>query len=652
MQLNGAVLVVAGAGTGKTRTIAYRTAFLLERGVAPENILAITFTNKAARSMKSRVAALVGEETAKLLTMCTIHSLCARMLREDIDRIGRKKDFTIFDSSDQLSLVRAALTTLGLDPAKNDPRSLHFAIGQIKNEAASQGMLDRDPRLREVYRIYDELLIKNNAIDFDDILLLADRLLEKSAETLEKYRAKFHYIMVDEYQDVNGVQYGIMKKLAGGKGNFYAVGDEDQSIYGWRGARITHIQNFENDFPGARIVKLERNYRSTQQILDAANSVISKNAGRRDKRLVTHHGPGFPVIISPAATDREEAETVIEQIISEKHKTYLKYNDFAILFRTNMQSRLYEECLIRRNISYVLVGGTKFYERKEIKDILSYMRIAANPEDAAAFERVVNYPARGIGGKSLDIIYEVAAQMQVPPMEALADEALRKKLPDKARLGVESFVLAIDRFRARAEKGQISDGLRDLIEDIDMKNVLRKAHETITEAQARYGNIEELVSSVADYESTNPKPSLVQYLENASLMTEEKEDGEDMREDCVAMMTMHSCKGLEFPVVFVVGVEEGMLPHERSKASPEDVEEERRLFYVGMTRAMKKLFISWCLTRRKFGDSVQCKPSRFLAEIDPATTQQDDPAQVREDNKSVYKDIALENIERMKKMLE
>ena len=604
----GPVLVVAGAGTGKTRTIAFRTAHLLDSGADPGNILGITFTNKAARSMRERVSALVGRDTAALITLSTIHSLCARILRQDIAALGRDPQFSA--------------------QAFDDPQAL------------------------AIYNRYNALLEKNNALDFDDLLLFAARLLRDHKDVLAKYHQRYRFLMVDEFQDINNVQYDLLFLLAQGSGNIYAVGDEDQSIYGWRGACMDHIRNFEKAFPGARIVKLEKNYRSTQQILEASNVLISHNAGRRDKRLVSARGPGFGVRVLAAASDRDEAEAVIDRIISEKHKTHLKFSDFGVLFRTNAQSRLFEEMLINRGIAYVLVGGTKFYERKEIKDLLAYLRFAANPQDAAALDRIINYPTRGIGKKSVDAIVDYAMARGKPAGFALRDADLLTQLPDRARTGVEFFCAIMDEFRERGSQRPMANSVRWLIEQLKFKDVLEKASDNVNDARRRLDNMHELVSSMADYEAANrAQASLAGFLENAALLTDERESDEDLKEDSVALMTMHSAKGLEFTVAFVVGCEEGYLPHERSMDTDAEIQEERRLMYVGMTRAMKRLFLSWAGARRRFGDMIRRKPSRFLAEIESAV-EYDDMDHVRDQARDAYRDIAKSKFDRFKKLFE
>ena len=647
----GPVLVVAGAGTGKTRTIAFRTALLMERGAAPENILGITFTNKAARGMRERVSALIGREESEAVTLCTVHSLCARLLREHIPLLGREPDFSIFDASDQLGLMRESMLRHGLDPRKHDPRSLLFRFGQIKNDAADSADVLSDARARAIFENYNRLLESNNALDFDDLLLFTLRLVEEHEQARRAIAERFRHIMVDEYQDINTVQYRLLRAVALEHRNFYAVGDEDQSIYGWRGARLEPIRNFEKDFPGARVVKLEQNYRSTTQILDAAHHLIVNNPDRRDKRLRSARGPGFSVNVLAAATDRDEAASVIERIISEKHKTGLRFSAFAVLFRTNAQTRLFEEVLMARNIAYVLVGGTKFYERKEIKDMLSYLRFAANPQDASALDRIINYPTRGIGAKSREAVFDFAVKADMPPGMVLHDPDLHAQLPDRAAAGLKRFVEVLEAFRTRSQSPPLADSVRRLIQDIDLEGAFKKAYENVNEARRRFENVQEMVSSLADYESAAPEPSLAGFLENAALLTDEREADEDLREDSVALMTLHSCKGLEFPVVFMAGVEEGMLPHERSMETDAEIQEERRLMYVGMTRAMKRLFISWTRTRRRFGEKIPRKPSRFLEEIS-AAVEYDDPDELKSESEATYHNIAEKHLERMKKMFD
>jgi superfamily I DNA/RNA helicase len=649
--VEGPVLVVAGAGTGKTRTIAYRTVHMLNSGVAPENILGITFTNKAARSMRERVSGLVGRDTAARIPLSTIHALCARILREDIFAMGRDPQFTIFDTADQISLIRTAMAEHGLDPRRNDPSTLQFRFSTAKNEGGDASDIFNDPQTLGIYNRYNVLLEKNNALDFDDLLMFAARLLGQNKQVLAKYQDRFRYMMVDEYQDINNVQYELLFQLAKARNNIYAVGDEDQSIYGWRGARMDHIQNFEKAFPGARIIKLESNYRSTRQILEASNLLISHNTGRRDKKLVSARGPGFGVRVLAAASDRDEAAAVIDRIISEKHQAHLRYSDFGVLFRTNAQSRIFEEMLINRGIAYVLVGGTKFYERKEIKDLFAYLRFGANPQDAAALDRVINYPTRGIGKKSMDTIVDCAMARGEPVGFVLRDEAILAQLPDRARAGVEAFTAIMDEFRERSSRRPIADSIRWLIEKLQFKEILEKATENVNDARRRLENMHELVSSMADYEAANKEPSLAGFLGNAALLTDERESDDDLKEDSVALMTMHSAKGLEFTVAFVVGCEEGYLPHDRSMDTDYEIQEERRLMYVGMTRAMKRLFLSWSSARRKFGEMVRRKPSRFLAEIESAV-EYDSIDDIKQQAQSAYSDIAKSQMDRFKKLFD
>jgi DNA helicase II / ATP-dependent DNA helicase PcrA len=616
LHVDGPIVVVAGAGTGKTRTIAFRTAHLIETGVPPASILAITFTNKAAREMRERISKMVGKETCGMMTVSTIHSLCARILREDIGVLGRDPKFTIFDASDQAGLVRRALVEHGFDPQKYDPRALLWRIGTVKNIFPSAEHEDfNDPLFVRVYETYNKLLEQNNALDFDDLLVFTEKLFENK-KVLKKYQDRFRYIMVDEYQDINGCQYSLVRKLASGLRNLYVVGDEDQSIYGWRGARVENILNFEKDFKGARAIKLERNYRSTSFILEAANAVIRNNETRRPKKLWTDKKEGTPVSAIESADEADEASRVISYIIAEKQNHKLRFGDFAILYRTNAQSRLFEEKLVRLGVAYIIVGGTRFFERREIKDVVAYLRAALNPEDEVSLSRIINFPARGIGKTSLEKIREKAAAAKTPLMNAVRLSLSDENIPKKARDGLRLFVGIIDELNKISESAPCRpfDVVRALCEKVDFKKTYEQACTDANEARRRFENVGEFTNAVAEYQRSEPKPTLEGFLENIALMSDEQEIEEDLREDSVVLMTLHSAKGLEFKAVFIVGVEEGYIPHERSEAEG-GLEEERRLFYVGMTRARNRLFLSYARSRRRFGESIPRKPSRFIGEI-------------------------------------
>ncbi|HPI77340.1 MAG TPA: exodeoxyribonuclease V subunit gamma [bacterium] len=651
--VDGPIAVVAGAGTGKTRTIAHRAAYLIEeRGVDPSGILAVTFTNKAAREMRERISKMIGSEVCALMTVRTIHSLCSMILREDFSALGRSGEFTICDSSDQTSLVRRALVENGFDPKKNDPVSLLWRIGAVKNAFPD---VDReefeDPVFARVWSTYNKALESANSVDFDDLLIFALKLLGKK-EIRTKYQKRFRYIMVDEYQDVNGCQYEIIKRLAAGHGNLYVVGDDDQSIYGWRGAQVKNILNFEQDFKQARVVKLERNYRSTPQILEAAYAVIKNNVERRDKKLWTSEKGGDLVGIIESADETEEAARVVDYIIAEKHSKGLKYGDFAILYRTNAQSRLFEEKLMRHAVSYIMVGGTRFFERREIKDVTAYLRMVANPEDETAALRAAAFPPRGIGKTSLEKIRERAFEEKKPILSAMREAAGAGWLNAKAAEGLRGFVAlcdALDEIRRRLPK-QPLEMAKKLVGSVNFKAGYERAGADKNEAARRMDNIAEFVNAVEEYQRNEPDSSLEGFLENIALMTDERETELEQKEDSVTLMTLHSAKGLEFKYVVLVGAEEGFTPHERSNFEWE-LEEERRLFYVGMTRARKKLLISYAGSRRRYGESLLRKPSPYVAEIPPALLTSEDNEEIERAREAAAESISEGHRARMRAML-
>ncbi|MFA6448219.1 MAG: UvrD-helicase domain-containing protein [bacterium] len=616
--VDGPVVVVAGAGTGKTRTIAYRTAFLIDQGIPPENILAITFTNKAAREMRERISKMLGADICARMTVSTIHSLCVRLLREDFGALGRDPKFSIFDTTDQTGLIRKALVDHGFDPHKNDPRDLLWRIGKVKNVFPVVESEDfADPVFRQVYLSYNTMLETNNALDFDDLLIYGSRLLENK-KILEKYQERFRYIMVDEYQDINGCQYSLIRKLSAKSKNLYVVGDDDQSVYGWRGAQVENILNFERDFKGAKVVKLERNYRSTGAILEAANAVIANNTVRRAKKLWTTEKEGHPASVIAAADAHEEAARVLDYIIAEKKEHSLRYGDFAILYRTNAQSRLFEERLVHLGISYIMIGGTKFFERREIKDVASYLRVLVNTEDEFSLLRIVNFPPRGIGKTSFERIREAAFEAKKPFFEALREAASGAGVSSKARDGIRAFFGIYDELKKQADAAPDDPAsvVRMLLKKVNFKAAYEAACADKNEAVRRFENVEEFINAVVEYQRTEPKPSLEGFLENIALMTEETENEEELKEESVTLMTLHSAKGLEFKLVFLVGAEEGYMPHELSEAEG-NIEEERRLFYVGMTRARRRLFISYACERHRYGQIIPREPSRFIEEIPP-----------------------------------
>jgi len=607
----GPVLVLAGAGSGKTRVIAHRMAHLvLERGVPPEAILAMTFTNKAAAEMRARVEALLGGQGAPSW-IATFHSFCVRVLRRHAEAAGLTRGFVIYDEDDQLSAVRAALRGLDLSEKLHPPRRVLSWISAQKNSGRDPAEAESDSIAAQTFaRIaerYARALESAQALDFDDLLLRTVTLLEKSTAVRDGYRQRFRYVLVDEYQDTNRAQYEIVRLLAGHGGNVTVVGDEDQAIYSWRGANIGNILDFERDFPGARILRLEENYRSTQAILDVASGLVAHNRRRIGKALRAVQAAGEAVRLHQAADEFEEAAWVVDHIATEGGR-----GRAAVLYRMNAQSRLFEESLLRHRIPYVVVGGVGFYERREVKDILAYLRLIVNPREPVALRRVLNVPPRGIGSRTVGELERLAAARGVALSEALGaavDEAL---LPARATQPLAHFREMMDSLRAAAEALTLKTLVERTLASTGYSAML--AAEDSHEAEDRLGNLAELLSAAAAYEAREDEPSLPGFLDSVSLLS----DIDQARGDApVVLMTLHSAKGLEFESVFLAGLEEGLLPHSRSTAGEtrDALEEERRLCYVGMTRAMKHLHLTWAASRMVFGQRRLSEPSRFLLEI-------------------------------------
>jgi DNA helicase-2/ATP-dependent DNA helicase PcrA len=600
---DGAVLILAGAGSGKTRVITSRVAHLiLERGVPADAILAVTFTNKAAAEMKARVEALLGGGPLASW-VSTFHSLCVRLLRREGDAAGIGRDFVIYDDEDQMSAMREALRQLDLSEKLNPPRRLLSRVSALKNSGRDVEPEDEAGRFHDIRARYREILAAARALDFDDLLLKTRDLLAQSADVRERYQRRFHYVLVDEYQDTNRVQYDIVRLLAAGRGNLTVVGDEDQSIYSWRGADINNILDFERDFPGARLLRLEENYRSTQAILDTASGLVEHNERRKGKTLRAVKAAGERVRLHHATDEFEEASWVVGRIRGYGGRT-------AILYRTNAQSRLLEEALMRSGIAYAVVGGVGFYERKEVKDVIAYLRLLQNRDDSVAFRRVLNTPPRGIGPKTLTELEGRAARERISAWQALelvVDDAV---LPARATQPLQRFRELILALQEDARR----QGPRGLIEAVLAQTGYSAAlaDEDTQESQDRLENLAELLSAAADFETRNPGAGLSGFLDQVSLLSELDVPRRDAP---VVLMTLHSAKGLEFDSVFLVGLEEGLLPHSRSVGVPDALEEERRLCYVGMTRAMERLQLTSVRSRQVFGQRRIAEPSRFLGEL-------------------------------------
>ncbi|UOQ92022.1 DNA helicase PcrA [Halobacillus shinanisalinarum] len=616
---DGPLLIMAGAGSGKTRVLTHRIAYLLnEKDVAPRNVLAITFTNKAAREMKERVEALVGPEGEKIW-MSTFHSMCVRILRRDIDRIGYDRNFSILDSSDQLSVIKQVLKALNLDPKKWDPRAMLGAISNAKNELLTPEDYVRDAasiheeQIAEVYKGYQKKLRKNQSLDFDDLIMQTLTLFERLPEVLEYYQRRFQYIHVDEYQDTNHAQYQLVSYLASRYQNLCVVGDSDQSIYGWRGADIKNILSFEKDYPTARTIMLEQNYRSTELILNAANKVIGNNSGRKAKNLWTDNTGGNKIQYHEAGTEREEGLFVTDHIEDMIRSGRFQYKDVAILYRTNAQSRTIEETFVKAGVPYQMIGGTKFYDRKEIKDLLAYLRLIANPNDDLSYQRVVNEPKRGVGKTSLDKLQAYATDHDISLFEASAEIDF-VGVSAKAAKSIMNFYTMIKNWAQQQEFLSATDMVAEVIERTGYEEMLR--NEKSLEAQSRLENIEEFKSVTKNFEENSEDKTLVAFLTDLALIADIDQMNEDpTSDDTVTLMTLHSAKGLEFPVVFLIGMEENVFPHSRSLMDDEEMEEERRLAYVGITRAERQLFMSHAKMRTLYGRTNMNPISRFINEI-------------------------------------
>ena len=613
----GPLLILAGAGSGKTKVLTVRIAHLLAQGVNPYEILAITFTNKAAKEMKSRVEGLVGD-VANRIWLSTFHSFCAKFLRFELDNfLGYNSNFTIYDTSDSQAVIKAALKALNLDDKYYPVGAMIAAISDAKNKLLFASDFRKQARdfyqqkVADVYEYYERELRKNNALDFDDLLLVAVKLLQSNEALLDKYSKRFRYVMIDEYQDTNHAQYLLAKLLASHWKNIAVVGDADQSIYAWRGADIQNILDFEKDYPNCTSIKLEQNYRSTKIILDAANAVIENNEGRPKKNLWTDKTEGAKIQHFTAQSEHEEA-AFIGDTIAKKHDIHgVPYGDMAILYRTNAQSRVLEEALIKRALPYIMVGGTKFYDRKEIKDVLAYLRVLYNPFDDLSLLRIINVPKRSIGATTVAKLQDYARANGTSLFMTLTQLQLVDSIKGKTKEKLEEFGILIFTLVAEMEDRTVLDILESIL---DRTGYLAQLEEsTDPQDQARAENIGELLSVAKDFQDTNPSGTVEDFLEQVALVNDV--DSFEQEESKVTLMTLHAAKGLEFPIVFLGGLEEGLFPHSRTLMNPEEVEEERRLAYVGITRAEKELYISNATTRTVFGRTSSYLPSRFIDEI-------------------------------------
>ncbi|MCC9022029.1 DNA helicase PcrA [Bacillus nakamurai] len=619
---DGPLLLMAGAGSGKTRVLTHRIAYLMaEKHVAPWNILAITFTNKAAREMKERVESILGPG-ADDIWISTFHSMCVRILRRDIDRIGINRNFSILDTADQLSVIKGILKERNIDPKKFDPRSILGSISSAKNELIEPEEFAKtaggyyDQVTSDVYTDYQKKLLKNQSLDFDDLIMTTIKLFDRVPEVLEFYQRKFQYIHVDEYQDTNRAQYLLVKQLAARLENICVVGDSDQSIYRWRGADIANILSFEKDYPSANVILLEQNYRSTKRILNAANEVIKNNSNRKPKNLWTENDEGIKLSYYRGDNEFDEGQFVAGKI----HELYTsgkrKLSDIAILYRTNAQSRVIEETLLKSGLNYNIVGGTKFYDRKEIKDILAYLRLVSNPDDDISFTRIVNVPKRGVGATSLEKIASYAAMNGMSLFQAIKQVDFIG-VSAKAANALDSFGTMIEHLTNMQDYLSITELTEEILDKTEYREML-KAEKSI-EAQSRLENIDEFLSVTKNFEQKSEDKTLVSFLTDLALIADidqlDQKEEESGGKDAVTLMTLHAAKGLEFPVVFLMGLEEGVFPHSRSLMEEAEMEEERRLAYVGITRAEEELYLTNAKMRTLFGRTNMNPESRFIGEI-------------------------------------
>ena len=607
--IKGPLLIIAGPGSGKTRVLTHRVAYLISQGIPAENILAVTFTNKAAGEMKIRIQKLIGlkaKRDFKLPVIGTFHAICAKLLRAEAPKIGYSNNFVIFDDKDSLSLIKQVMRDLNISEEQFSPESVLSTISQAKAELippetfASQAVEFFPKTVAKIYLEYQARLKKSQALDFDDLLMSIVQLFKDNPAVLKKYQEKFKYILVDEYQDTNRAQYILVNLLAQRYRNLFVIGDTDQSIYSWRGADFRNILNFEKDYPEAKVILLEQNYRSTQNILSAAQNIIVKNKIRKDKNLWTENRQGSPVTIFGAQDEKEEGVFVIEEIVELKKKQPdLSLRDFTVLYRTNAQSRAIEETFLKTGFPYKVIGTLKFYERKEIKDLLGYLRFIQNAQDIMALERIINTPARGFGKNT-----------NIQALLGQGQGLLISEMTPQKKRAWQNFSSLMDELRQKAKNSAPSQLLKSIIAKIDYENFVRDKTE---EGESRWENIKELFSVTKKYDVLPPSEALKAFLEEATLMS--NHDEVETNKDLVNLMTLHCAKGLEFPVVFIIGCEEGLFPHSRSLIDTWQMEEERRLCYVGVTRAKQKLYLVAARTRQLYGSTMANPPSRFLADI-------------------------------------
>lgn len=610
--INGPILIIAGPGSGKTRVLTQRVAYLIEQGIPAENILAVTFTNKAAEEMKNRIKSILSLDAKrdfKLPTLGTFHAICAKILRIEAVQISYERDFGICDDKDSLNLIKKCFKELNISEDQFNPSSIQNTISTAKNELIDENQYAAEAQdffpslVAKIYLLYQNKLKENKSLDFDDLIMKVVKLFQEKKEVLEKYQEKFKYILVDEYQDTNHAQYILVNLLAKKYRNLFVIGDDSQNIYSWRGADFRNLLNFEKDYPDAKVILLEQNYRSTKNIIDAAHHVIANNRLRKEKKLWTENPQGLPITLFGARDEREEAAYVIQEIINQKRKNpKISLNEFTVLYRTNAQSRALEEFFLKAGLPYKVVGSLKFYDRKEIKDLLAFLRYIQNPQDVLSLERIINVPPRGFGAKN-----DCETFIRENPGVLISSLAPRKLKAWK------NFQTLIDSLRENSKNIPLSKLMKLIIDKTDYENFIRRASAGAEEGEERWENIKELFTVAQKYDSFAPGEGLQMFLEEAALMS--NQDEVETNKELVNLMTLHCAKGLEFPIVFIAGCEEGIFPHGRSLIDAWQMEEERRLCYVGITRAKKKLYMICARARQIFGSTMVNSPSRFLSEI-------------------------------------
>ena len=634
------ILIFAGAGSGKTRVLTYKIAYLIkEVGLPPENILAVTFTNKAAEEMKSRVQELLDFDISAI-SIGTFHSISAQILRKEIHHLGISNNFIIYDQTDSLSVIKDSIKDLGLDIKQFEPKTFKHHISQLKNKLVSyeQAEILADDflsnKVAEVYKIYQSQLSENSALDFDDLLLKPLELFKAFPNILDKYQNKYNYVLVDEYQDTNKPQFEFIHSLAVHHREICVVGDDDQSIYGWRGADISNILNFSDAFGESKIFKLEQNYRSTQNILDAAYSVISKNSKRADKQIWTDNKEGDPIYIVENLNDSMEADKILSLISNNTSSESYNFNDIVVLYRTNAQSRVIEDRLRRQGIPYHIIGGVKFYERKEIKDMLAYLKIISNPLDNVSLLRILNFPPRGVGKTSIEKIIKESKKQKISLFKMLKN-INQVDIGVSQKKTVTTFIKNISEFQKKADNISIVSLINELIEKFKINDHYNK--QNTSDSNERWQNIEELINGVIEYDNDKESANLVTFLEEVSLLTDIDKWNDEVQQ--VTLMTIHSSKGLEFPIVFIAGLEEGLFPISQYLEQNDELEEERRLFYVGATRAMDKLYLSYSKLRRRFGaEIIPMVVSRFINELPDQHIEYLESKTRFDNSKSILKD--------------